>query len=170
MIEQWKDIPGFEGRYQVSNLGRVKSLAFKQRYTHWRTGAELFRQTREKILAVQLINSGYEIVHLHLGNKRKAFLVHRLVASAFLPGPAFPTINHKNGIKTNNSASNLEWATYSQNHNHAVEMGLNLQALPVSDPITGVRYPSISRAARLARKSHRKVRATFLREGEVCQP
>lgn len=68
MAEQWKDIAGFEGRYQISNRGRVKTLSFAQRYTHWRTGKELFRQTTERFLATQAINSGYLIAHLHLDN------------------------------------------------------------------------------------------------------
>jgi len=163
MAEQWEDIAGFEGRYQVSNLGRVKALSFAQRYTHWRTGKELFRQTKERFLATQAINSGYLIVHLHLDNVRTARLVHRLVADAFLECPASETVNHKNGVKTDNHAGNLEWATQTENKLHAVAYGLNVQAIPVIDPVTGERYGSIAQAAKGARKSHRTVRATFMR-------
>lgn len=168
MSEIWKDISGFEGRYQVSDQGRVRSVARLQRYTHWRTGEELFRQTKDRVVAAQLVNSGYQIVHLHRDNERKALLVHRLVAEAFLPGQACETVNHINGQKTDNRASNLEWATYTENHLHAVEHGLNTQAIAVVDPATGRAYPSITQAARGARCSHRTVRARFVREGATC--
>jgi hypothetical protein len=162
MTETWKDIAGFEGRYQVSDLGRVRSLPRKQRYTHWRTGEELFRSTAGRILATQTVNSGYGIVHLHADNQRVARLVHRLVADAFLPPPAKPLVNHLNGNKADNRAVNLEWVTDTENKLHAVEHGLNVQAIVVVDPATGLVYPSITQAARHTKRSHRTVRATFL--------
>lgn len=170
MTEQWADIAGFEGRYQVSSEGRVRSLPFKQRYTHWRTGREHYRQTAGRILSTQKINSGYRIVHLHKDNVRTALLVHRLVADAFLLGQPGETVNHKDGNKTNNRASNLEWTSYSENHIHAVALGLNAQAIRVTDPATGVTYDSITQAAKQARRSHRTVRALFVREAATCQP
>ena len=121
-MEQWKDIPGFEGRYQVSDLGRIKSLPFMQRYL-LRNGEEAYRRTSERILAQQPNNRGYLLVHLHCDNKRIAYTVHGLVARAFVPGSA-DTINHKDGVKTNCAASNLEWATWSENHKHAWATGL----------------------------------------------
>lgn len=121
-MELWKDIPGYEGRYQVSDLGRVKSLPFMQRYL-LRTGQEAFRRTSERILATQPNNKGYLLVHLHLDNTRVAFTVHGLVARAFVPG-CEDTINHKDGVKANCAASNLEWATWSANHKHAWATGL----------------------------------------------
>lgn len=162
MAEIWKDITGFEGRYQVSSYGRVKALSFMQRYL-LRNGAEAFRKTRERIVATQAINSGYMIVHLHKDNKRTAALVHRLVAGAFLGQCKEETINHKNGAKTDNRVENLEWASYAGNHLHAVANGLNTQAIRVVDPATGRCFDSISQAARGARKAHRTVRATFIR-------
>lgn len=156
-MEVWKDIAGFEGRYQVSDQGRVRSLAFKQRYL-LRTGVEAFRLTKPRILSQQLINSGYYIVHLHLDNVRKAGTVHRLVAQAFVEGHADDmVVNHKDGDKTNNAATNLEYITYSENHAHAVEMGLNVQAIRVKCPKTGQVFPSIARAAKLRRVNHRTV-------------
>lgn len=152
-MEQWKDIPGYEGRYQVSDLGRVKSLPFEQRYL-LRNGREAFRKTPERILAQQLINSGYALVHLHLDNARTALTVHSLVARAFLPGPAGETVNHKNGLKVDNRVSNLEWATYSENHLHAVDHRLNKQAVPVVAP-SGRRFPSISQAQQVYGKAAR---------------
>lgn len=143
-MEQWADIAGFEGRYQISDQGRVKSLPFKQRYL-LRTGVEAFRKTAERILAQQLQNSGYLIVHLHLDNKRTALCVHALVARAFVAGTG-ETVNHKDGVKTNNAAANLEWASYTENLLHAVALGLNVQARPVRRGVTC--YPSVAQAAR----------------------
>lgn len=163
MVENWKPIPGWEGLYEVSDAGRVRSLAFMQRYL-LRNGKPAFRRTAERILAARANNRGCLVVKLSRGNKSYGFLVHRLVAQAFLPNPdALPEVNHKDGVKENCRASNLEWCTRSHNKQHAVAAGLNTQAVRVIDPATGAAYPSITQAAKGARKSHRKVRATFER-------
>jgi hypothetical protein len=167
MNEQWKDVSGYKGRYQVSDQGRVKALSFMQRYL-LRNGKEAFRRTREHVIAVQANNSGYLLVHLHLDNKRTAHLVHRLVAVAFLPAPTARTVNHKNGVKQDNQVANLEWATDTENKLHAVANGLNAQAIPVADPTTGRRFESITQAAKASRKSHRTIRATFIKEVAPC--
>jgi hypothetical protein len=120
--EIWKDIEGYEGRYQVSNLGRVKSLSFMQRYV-LRNGYEGYRRTKERIRKQKLINSGYRTVSLHLDNVDTTKLVHVLVAEAFIDGPRDRTVNHKDGVKTNNVWTNLEWMSYQDNHLHAVENG-----------------------------------------------
>jgi hypothetical protein len=164
MVEIWRPIAGFESRYEVSNLGRVRSVPRRLRYTHWRTRAELFRQVPGKVIAAQPMNSDYLIVHLHADGERTALLVHRLVAAAFLEGSG-EEVNHENGIKTDNRADNLEWQSSTGNKLHAVAAGLNSQAVPVTDPLTGEQYPSIAQAARGARVSHRTVRATFVQGG-----
>lgn len=164
-MTDWKDIHGYEGLYQVSSDGRVKSLPFLQRYTHWRTGKELFRQTKERILSANIINSGYAVVQLWKNDKAQPFLIHRLVAEYYLQGSPKPTVNHKDGNKLNNKINNLEWASYSENLEHAVISGLNLQAKAVIDPATGIRYPSITQAAKQCHRSPRTIRARFLREG-----
>ena len=161
MRELWKDIKGFEGRYQISSLGRVKSLSFMQRYV-LRNGREAFRRTKEKIRATKIINSGYAVVSLHLDNTASTALVHRLVAEAFVPGSG-ETVNHKDGVKTNNVATNLEWASYTDNHLHAVQLGLNKQAIRVVCPKTGAVYDSVAQAERHARVSHKKIRACWER-------
>lgn len=101
-MEMWKDIEGYEGLYQISDNGSVKSLKFG----------------KEKILKPNLV-VGYN--HATLFNKtKKHHLVHRIVAIAFIPNPENKrTVNHKNGIRSDNRIQNLEWATYSENHKHS---------------------------------------------------
>lgn len=163
MVERWRSIAGFEGRYVVSNLGRIKSVSFFQRYL-LRNGKSALRRTKEKILATQKINSGYLIAHLHLNGKRSAKLVHRLVAAAFCKGFfAGADTNHKNGKKTDNRAANLEWVARTENHLHAVALGLNKRAIRVTDPKTKKQYDSINQAVKGAHKSRRTVSTIFKR-------
>jgi hypothetical protein len=163
MVENWKPVPGWEGLYEVSDMGRVRSLAFMQRYL-LRNGKPAFRKTAERILAVQSNNRGYRMVKLNRNGKSFGFLVHRLVAAAFLPNPdGLPEVNHKDGVKENCCVGNLEWCTRSRNKQHAVSCGLNTQAIAVIDPTTGALYPSISQAAKGAKVAHRTVRAKFER-------
>ena len=104
------------------------------------------------------------MVKLHLDNVMSTFTVHRLVAQAFIPNPlGLPEVNHKDGVKPNCKASNLEWMTRSENKDHAVDKGLNPSAIRVIDPKTGVIYPSVSRAVRVARCSAETVRKTWAR-------
>lgn len=102
MEEIWKDIKGFEGCYQVSNFGRVKS------FHRWKRAS----CPKEYILKNSLANNGYCQVTLYNGDKRQKHLVHRLVADAFIPNPDnLPHINHKDENPENNHADNLEWCT-----------------------------------------------------------
>ena len=115
-MEIWKDIEGYEGLYQVSNLGRVKSIY------GW-CGNRFVKRT--KILKLKINNKGYTKVYLYKNKKSKMFFVHRLVAMAFVPNPNnLPQVNHKDGNKLNNSIGNLEWCTCSENIKHAYKTGL----------------------------------------------
>lgn len=119
MEEIWKDVVGYEGLYQVSNLGRVKSYAHIVRC---RNG---IRIQPSKVLS-NCFDGKYFHVTLFRNNKRNICLVHRLVAVAFIPNPNNKkTINHIDGVKTNNKVDNLEWNTYSENIKHAFRLGLN---------------------------------------------
>lgn len=108
----WKDIIGHEGHYQVSNLGRVKSLqrTLMQSNNHPIT-------INEKILKPSLNGMDYWTVCLGYRNRQR---VHRLIAKAFIPNPENkPFINHKNGVRKDNRIENLEWCTHSENMIHA---------------------------------------------------
>lgn len=101
MEEIWKDIEGFEGLYQVSNMGRVKSLR------------------RNIILKSQIARSGYKRIQLYNNKGYKHFQIHRLVATAFISNPDnLPQVNHKDENKANNCVDNLEWCTPEYNHNY----------------------------------------------------
>lgn len=120
MQEIWKDIEEFKGLYQVSNLGRVKSI---DRTTIYNTGAT--RITKGKILSIGKNKLGYSQVSLSKHDKQHSRRVHRLVAEAFILNPDKKTqVNHINGNKDNNKVENLEWCTKSENELHAYKTGL----------------------------------------------
>ena len=120
LIEEWRDIKGYEGNYMVSNLGRIKSLV------GW-NGNKYIK--RDKILNPykQKVGQGYcrLLVKLCKNGKKKYGKVHRLVADAFIPNPENkPNINHKDGNPLNNIVNNLEWCTQRENIIHSYEIGL----------------------------------------------
>lgn len=119
MQEIWKAIPGFEGLYEASDLGRIRSLDRLVMRADGRT-----RQHRGKVLK-QTPMSGYLMVSLSVSAVRTVDLVHRLVASAFCRKPeGCEVINHLDADKSNNVPTNLEWTTSKQNTAHAVGLGL----------------------------------------------
>jgi len=114
--EEWKDIEDFEGYYQVSNHGRIKSLV------GW-NGKQYIK--REKILKPSTTSTGYLKVDVKKNKKRKSMRLHRLIALAFIPNTDNkPQINHLDGNPLNNKISNLEWSTQRENVIHAIKNGL----------------------------------------------
>lgn len=117
--EVWLPVVGYEGLYQVSNLGNVKSC---ERIVTMKNGVK--RPIPEKLRKLSLRDDGYVQVELWMNNKSKSYNVHRLVAEAFIPNPDnLPEVNHKDCVRSNNNVSNLEWCTNSYNTNYAKELG-----------------------------------------------
>jgi hypothetical protein len=116
MIEQWKQIEGFE-LYEVSNLGRVRKLGFDIAVV--RKGKPFTRKYKGGVLSTTKNNCGYEIVTLNKDNKIYCCTVHRLVAKAFIPNPNnLSDVNHKDENKLNNRVDNLEWLSHRDNMNY----------------------------------------------------
>lgn len=137
MNEVWRDIEGYEGLYQISDIGRIKSLI---------TG---------KIRNLQMNKWGYPVIILTKDKKQKQMFVHRLVAKAFIPKiEGKNEVNHINGDKTDNRKENLEWCTKSENIRHAFRTGLKdyhgskgPSARKVIDTRTGIVYGTLKECA-----------------------
>lgn len=138
MEEEWRDIEGFKGLYQVSNLGRVKSLG------RWVDRQKYRAFLNERVLTNKKHTGGYENVCLCKEGKNKYRFVHALVAEAFIPNPESKLeVNHIDGNKTNNKVSNLEWNTRIENHMHAIVNNLRKRDIyRVYDLCGNLLYPA----------------------------
>lgn len=134
-MEEWRDIPGYEGKYQVSSHGRVKSCSKTIAFCQGRT-----RDLMEKIMQTPMMYRGYHHVHLRHAGDRKRFFIHQLVAIAFHPNPdGKPYVNHIDRVKTNNRVENLEWVTEKENTAHW--MADDKAKAAVEEPINAVDIP-----------------------------
>ena len=116
MEEIWKDVKDYEGLYQISNLGRIKSLPKKTNNQY---------SNIEIIMKQPLQGIGYYSIQLRKDKKFKTLMVHRLLSEVFIPNPENKKqVNHINGIKSDNRLENLEWVTSSENMKHAFRTGL----------------------------------------------
>ena len=132
MEEKWRDIRGYEGLYQVSNLGRVRSL----RDNHGKC--------REKILKACNYSHGYKYVNLYSEGVLKKFLIHRLVAETFIDNPNnYSQVNHRDENKSNNKLENLEWCTVKYNSNYGTRniRRIRAQKGQSRSSISGSRHP-----------------------------
>lgn len=113
--EIWKPVKGYEGYYEVSNRGRVKRVGkYRNQVKEWESNV---------ILKPAKKNNGYMFCQLSKDNKASTKMIHRLVAEAFIDNPDNkPTVNHIDGNRANNTVENLEWATYTENNNHAIHV------------------------------------------------
>lgn len=144
-MELWKEVEGYEGIYEVSSLGRIRSLDRQKaegRGNYKRKGRVLQPSTADR----------YAVVTLCRGGRSKYHLLHRLVAKAFIPNPdAKPYVNHIDGNVLNNKVDNLEWVTNAENQNHSIYTLKNGVVTPVIayDKVTGAeayKFDSITRA------------------------
>ena len=113
-MEEWRDIIGYDGLYQISNLGRVKSLS--RLVPHWKGGQSLLKETIRK---TNVNGNGYIVVQLHNDGVKATHEVHRLIAEAFIPNPNnYPTVMFRNGNRTDLTLSNLFWTNNSDKNFH----------------------------------------------------
>ena len=157
-MEEWRDIKGFEGYYQISNMGRVKIL----KRTVWNSGRGYYVTVPEKIRKAKKNNGGYLLVQLSKDGKRKYCLMHRLVAQAFLKNPmGYTEVNHIDENKENNCAENLEWCSRSYNVNYGTRNEKLSKAVIGINKISGliVEFPPLSEATRQTGISH----------GNICE-
>ena len=117
--EEWRDVPGYEGIYAASNLGRIKRLT------------SMTRAKAGDVLKPYLGNNGYWMIGLRHGKKRKKFTVHRLIMLTFVSIPFVNAeVNHINGDKLDNRLSNLEWVKHSDNIKHSYVLGRKISSAP----------------------------------------
>lgn len=154
-MEIWKDVVGYEGIYEVSNLGRVRTHKDKITFSN-KHGV---RKWKQRILKDKTPNGRDVRVSLWKDKKPKDFLVHRLVATAFLPKIEGKTcVNHIDGNPKNNNVENLEWCTHEENQNHAFDNGLanTNQEIVLFNKITKETFyfRSKAKASKFLGKSH----------------
>jgi len=129
-VEQWLPIPGHEGRYEVSNMGAVRSIPFKKNFI--KNGKTICLTRKGTVLKKRFVRHGYIAASIYcLGVKRpKQIAEHRLVAMAWCPNPnGYKEVNHKNGNKADNRAENLEWVSRSENMRHSILSGFQKRRL-----------------------------------------
>lgn len=155
--EIWRPIKNYEGLYEISNFGRIKSLDREVKFSAYKKSNFNVRshtaKLKGKMLKCYISQFGYIRIGLYKDSKIKDMAIHRLVAESFIKNiNNKPFINHINGIKTDNRKENLEWVTASENMQHALKLGLvDGRKHPSSKPVKrndGKIFYSISHAAR----------------------
>ena len=166
MNEEWKDIEGYEGCYQVSNLGRVRSLDRYVERQDRRNGKMINQFFKGKFIKFGIDTKGYAFVSLTFEHSHKLHRVHRLVAHAFVPGEfEGAVVNHKDENRRNNRADNLEWVTFAYNLNYGTARQRSTEGHGNSKPVEQIdengnvvnTYPSIEECARRVGYSPRHI-------------
>lgn len=154
--EIWRDIDEFSRQYQISNLGRVKSL---DRLVFHRGNGE-YHLLKGKLLSTRNNNCGYVSVRLSKNGKTYTRFIHRLLSSAFIPNPQNKKcINHLNGIKTDNRLENLMWSSHKENIVHAYETELiKPKSKKVIDKCSGEIFENVKAAAASINRNYNTVR------------
>lgn len=126
--EVWKPVVGFDGFFEVSCLGSIRSVDRVVNKVNKSKLGEEFNQIQKvkgKTLIKAVNRHGYEKLRTNVNGKRTNFIIHREIAKSFIPNPENkPQVNHIDGCKTNNCVSNLEWVTCKENMEHATRTGL----------------------------------------------
>lgn len=165
LAEVWKSVKGYEGFYEVSNLGRIKSLdrLLKGKYRLYRQPGKLLKPR---------ISNGYKYVNLCKNGKIKVATIHTLVLSTFRrPAKPREIANHKDGVKSNNSLKNLEWCTYRENALHAFRIGLRKRKLGMDNnsvKLTNTQVLKIRTIRAESKLSYRKLGKLFGITGMAC--
>lgn len=134
MVEIWKDVPGYEGRYQVSNMGRVKSLERKVRSVNWYSHKEFWRTVKERILRPGPVKTGH--LYVVLGHGEAGIPVHQLVMRAFVGElPEGMEVRHLNGNPKDNRLENLKYGTRTENILDVFYQGKRWRKLSIDDVI-----------------------------------
>lgn len=142
-VDNWKPISGYEGYYEINPVGKVRR----------KSRAKRIRKDKKQLIGKHLVtrinNFGYEEVRLSKGGRPSTKFIHKLLGQAFIPNEDNKLfINHKNGIKSDNRLSNLEWVTHSENMIHAYRTGLLKKVLkPVIDNCSNTEYKSAREAS-----------------------
>lgn len=154
-MEEWKDIKGYEGLYQVSNLGNIRSLQ-----SRWG------KRVQPRIVNQHITENGYKRVGLSKNNKQKLFMVHRLVADTFMPNSnANLEINHKDYCRTNNNLNNLEWMSHEDNVKYSKSIKIKQLSLDRKMIKT---WDSIVEVEKLLKIDHRQICACLKKKQKTC--
>ena len=168
MTETWKDVVGYEGIYEVSDYGRVRTHKDK---VSWSNRFNTWRNWKQRYLKDKTPNGRDVRVALWKNGKRKDFLVHRLVGFAFIPlVEGKDCINHIDGNPKNNHVENLEWCTHQENNKHAFETGLikcNMKVKLINHLGIEYRFNSMAQSSRWLGRNSGYISNQLIKNKEV---
>lgn len=162
-MENWKPAPGYDGIYEVSDCGNVRRIAYFDSASLAHHGHMLYKNMKQTIS-----KAGYYRIKLMNGGTPKIEIVHRLVAKAFIPNPNdLPCVNHIDGVKAHNYASNLEWCTYEDNGAHAYALGLRVMKNKKGSMRTAMIDPRTGEILKVFPSGHEASRQTGIAQTHI---